>query len=332
MRRTAALLLVAACSFPSPRATDDAGPDDDAPPDTAPGVWWDRAWSARMRIHIDNRMVSLDQGFQIGLRRDLDLAPCDGPPSAIRVVRNHTTEVPRVIDTNLAGADEWIWFRLAAPAASTIGPSEYWLYCGNPAAGPALADPKMVFDLHEEFDGTSLPAGWLSQGPGLVMVGNGVVTLAGNNASIHSAAAYGAGTAVDFMLQASNNARNDPGFWGGLEVGFTTVTPWVVWYADAAGVITQWIHAVGNEPPMNGRAFDSALHLYGVENYGTAAGFRHTNAAVGLIQYGVPITQQMNVRFHNYQSGGPIQLAMARVRKAVNPIPDVTLGAVENRP
>jgi hypothetical protein len=40
----------------------------------------------------------------------------------------------------------------------------------------------------------------------------------------------------------------------------------------------------------------------------------------------------MHVRLHNYQSSGTLQFLMARVRKAVTPIPSVTVGEVEARP
>ncbi len=329
MRWIAALLLVAACRFDLPQATPgggDAGTGDggtDA--DTSTG-WWDPAWPVRMRIVIDNA-VPLEQGFQLGLRRDLDVAPCDGPRDAVRVVRDQTTELPRVIDE--LGGDEWIWFRITAARPARAGPSEYWLYCGNGSAGSAPSDPTAVFDLYDSFDGTTLSSAWRSQGG--VSVGGGAVTLPGNNAGIHSETAFGAGTATDFVLQASTNALANPFFWGGFEVGFTVTPPWAHWYSDDSNRIKQWIRS-GSEVPMNERTLEVGAYLYGVEHYGPAVGFRHGNVGVATLTYNSPVATPMNVRLHNYQSGGAIQLLMARVRKAVNPIPTVTLGPVENRP
>src|SRR5262245_447276 len=102
MRWTLAFLFVGACGFGSPPGSsgDDNGGDDGSGPDGAGGpggTWWNQAWSARMRIVIDNA-APLPAGFQIGLPRDLDAAPCAGPRSAVRVVHDHTTELARVID------------------------------------------------------------------------------------------------------------------------------------------------------------------------------------------------------------------------------------------
>ncbi len=330
------LPILTACSFGAPRLSGDAGADApvgaDAPADGDTGTdapmapWWDPAWPARMRIGIDSA-AALVQGFQLGVRRDLDVAPCNGPRDAVRVVRDHTTELPRVIDE--LGGDEWIWFRITAARAPGAGPSEYWLYCGNGSAGPAQGDPAAVFDLYDSFDGTTLSSTWRSQGG--VSVGGGAVTLPGNNTGIHSETTFGVGTATDFVLQASATALATPLFWGGFEVGFTISPPWAVWYSDEANRIEQWIRT-GTEVPVNERTLDLEAHLYGVEHYGPIVGFRHGNVGVAALTYNSPVATPMNVRLHNYQSGGPVQFQMARVRKAVNPIPTVTLGPVENRP
>ena len=334
MRWTLALPILTACSFGAPPLSGDAGADGpvdidapgDAGTDAAGDPWWDPAWPVRMRIAIDNT-APLVPGFQLGLRRDLDAAPCNGPRDAVRVVRDHTAELPRVIDE--LGGDEWIWFRLADARPAGTGPSAYWLYCGNASAGPAPSDPAAVFDLYDDFDGTTLSSAWRVQGG--VTVGGGAVTLPGNNTGIHSDAAFGPGTATDFVLQVSSGARNNPALWGGFEIRFTTTPPWAVWYADQSNRIKQWIRT-GTEAPANERPLDLGAHLYGVEHHGSSAVFRHGNAVVGTRTYNTPVMPPMNVRLHNYQSGGAIQFLMARVRKAVDPIPAVTLGPVETRP
>jgi hypothetical protein len=337
MRWTAALVLVAACGFRSPDGSGgpgDGGPGgggDDARPGTDADVisapWWDPAWSSRMRIVVNNA-TPLPQGFQLGVPRDLDLAPCGGPRDAVRVVRDHATELPRVID-ELDGGD-WIWFRIAAPLPAAVGPSEYWLYCGNAAAGPAPSDPTAVFDAYDGFEGSALSSAWRMQNQ--VSVGGSAVTLGGTNAGIHSVAAYGAGTATDFVLQPSSGAVASPWFWGGFEVQFTVTAPWVIWHARNPSMIRQEVYRAGPGPSTaNERAIENGARLYGVEHYGTSAGFRYQNAPAGTLAYGGSIGS-MNVRVHNYQSGGTIQLLMARVRKAVNPIPAVTLGEIEPRP
>ncbi len=339
MRWTLALPILTACGFGAPRLSGDAGVGADAPPgtdapaggdagtDASSAPWWDPAWPVRMRIAIGSTAL-LVSGFQLGLRSDLDVAPCNGPRDGVRVVRDHTTELPRVIDE--LGGDEWIWFRITAARAPGAGPSEYWLYCGNGSAGPASSDPAAVFDLYDDFNGNALSPAWSSQGG--VTVGGGAVTLPGNNTGIHSTAAFGAGTATDFILRASASALGNPWFWGGFEVGFSVSAPWVIWHSEDPNTIKQEILRVGVNPTAaNQRTLDSGAHLYGVEHLGNAARFRSSNADAGSIPYGGSIGS-MNVRLHNYQSAGAIEFLMARVRKAVSPIPTVTLGSVENRP
>jgi hypothetical protein len=321
-------LLTAACGFRAPTGgAGDAGVVDGRPGEGGASNWWNTAWSARQQISINSPMT-LPQGFQIGVRRDLDTEPCSGPRNAVRVVRNHTTELTRVIDE--LGADEWIWFRLVEPLPASTGPSEYWLYCGNPSAGPAMANPVTVFDLYDDFDGASLSSTWNMQGA--VTVGGGAVTVGGNNAGIHSVTSFGAGTATDFILQPSSGALSDPFYWGGFEVGFMTSPPWVIWHGRTANMMRQEINRGPGPITQGSRAIDASPHLYGVEHYGSSAGFRYHNDPVGTVPYGATIGQAMNVRLHNYMSGGTVQFHMARVRKAVDPPPTVSLGAVEPRP
>ncbi|HWO25429.1 MAG TPA: DUF2341 domain-containing protein [Kofleriaceae bacterium] len=336
------VVVTAACGFHAPGGSGGGGGDDDggggggadARPGTdsgvSPGAWWNPAWSSRMRIAI-NTSVALPAGFQLGVPRDLDVAPCDGPRDAVRVVRNHTAELPRVIDELGSGvSDEWIWFRLPASVAAGTGPSEYWLYCGNasPGAPPSSTD---VFDLYDGFDGNSLSGLWNAQGTQVTVMG-GAVTLGGTGNTIHSKTSYGAGTATDFVLQAAGSAVSSPWFWGGFEVQFSVTAPWVIWHARNANQVRQEILRSGSNASFaNERALDTGAHLYGVEHYGTSAGFRYNNAPVGTISYGGNIGL-MNVRLHNYQSGGTIQILMARVRRAVYPVPTATLEAVETQP
>ena len=323
-----ASLLAAACSFRSPTgSTGDDGGVDGPLGEGGPGGWWNPAWSARQQIIINSPMP-LPQGLQIGLRRELDAEPCSGPREAVRVVRDHTTEVTRVIDE--LGADEWIWFRLVAALPASTGPSEYWLYCGNPSPGPAMANPVTVFELYDDFDGASLSPTWNMQGS--VTIGGGAVTVGGTNAGIHSVTSFGAGTATDFILQPSAAALANPFYWGGFEVGFTVSAPWVIWHGRMASSMRQEVNRGPGPITQGTRAADASPHLYGVEHYGTSAGFRYNNDPVGTIQYGGTVGQAMNVRLHNYQSGGTVQFHMARVRKAVSPPPMASLGAVESRP
>ncbi len=328
------LLATAGCSFQigDGRATSDGAPDDtrrDASTgDARTSDWWDPAWSHRLPLEIASTQP-LGLGFQIGIKHDLDGAdsPCAGSRDQVRVVRNHTTEVPRVIDE--LGGDEWIWFRLSAPlAAGASGPSEYWLYCGNPAAGAAPSAPSDVFEMFDDFTGTIFQQ-WSTRGA--IEIANGAVTLP-DGAAIHSTRTFSPGTATDFVLKASPQALADPWFWGGFEVGFTTTPPWVIWHAEDPNQIKQEAAVASTETAMGQRTLDANPHLYGIEHYGTSARFRHDNEPVGTIAYGGTIGQQLNVRFDNWDSPGPIEIHMVRVRQAIEPVPSITVEVAETRP
>jgi len=186
-----------------------------------------------------------------------------------------------------------------------------------------------VFDFLEDFNGTALPAAWVGQNS--VTMGSGVVTIAAGDSGIHSTATYGPNIAIDYMATASQAAADTPYWWGGFQQTFTLSAPWVIWHAVSGA---DQIHpsAWDTASTWNGTsvALDTAPHLYGVENYGDSAAFRLADAIVQTRTYATSLAATpLNLRLHNYQSGGTISFDWARVRKAANPAPAVTVGTVE---
>ena len=97
-RDTTALPDVPDVDAPATVSADAAG---DAALDAVvhPANWWDPAWASRMQLTISNTSTTtMAAKYQVGLQRDLDLAPCTGGRDAVRIVYNNTTEIPRVID------------------------------------------------------------------------------------------------------------------------------------------------------------------------------------------------------------------------------------------
>ena len=348
--RVLAAVVLAGCSFhtnagsstsdgaPDVPATGDARVDapvdatatvPDAPPDAAvthPADWWNAAWGSRMPLTItNNATTSMEQGYQVGLQLDLDAAPCAGSRDAVRVVYG-MTELPRVIDE--VGGAEWTWFPLQAALAGGTSTSAYWLYCGNATPGAAPADPATVFDFFDDFSGTTLGAAWASQGT--VTVAGGSVTIGTSNSGIHSTATYGANTAIDFMASASSAAASNPYWWGGYQTTFTLSQPWVIWHAVSGA---NQIHPseYDSAATWNGAsiALDTAPHLYGVEHYGTTGAYRVADVIAQTRTYAATIGA-LNLRLHNYQSGGAVSFDWARVRKAVSPAPSVAVGSVQS--
>jgi len=348
--RVIAAVVLAGCAF-EPRAAQFAGADAagggeggpivvDAPPDAAiaapdappdgavvthPANWWNAAWGARMQLTITNASTAtMAQGYQVGLQLDLDAAPCAGSRDSVRIVYNNTTDLPRVIDE--VGGAEWTWFPLQAAIAGSGSSTSYWLYCGNASPTAASKDPATVFDFWDDFSGTTLGAAWASQNT--VSVANGSVTVGNGNSGIHSTATYGANTAIDFMASASAAAVANPYWWGGYQTDFSTSQPWIIWHSLAASTLHPSVYSPAENWNGNNIALDTAPHLYGVESYGTSGAWRFADV-IGQTHTYATAMSALNIRLHNYQSGGSVSFDWARVRKAVSPPPTVAVGSVE---
>ena len=337
MRALVAVVLVG-CAYHSGHApTDGQGPPEDAlfdasSLDVSTG-WWDPAWMVRRQLTIANgSQARLPVGFQVGFGIELDGAPCSAANrDGARIVRDNV-EMPRVVE-EIAGASEWIWFPLAVPIESGSSSSEYWLYCKNAAPTVAPKDPHLVFDLFDDFTGGVNAAVWATQGT--VVASTGGITIAGagagtGNSALHSVATFGAGHAVDFIAKVMSAAA--PDFWAGFQDGFPDQPPWLHWYAHAANVIAPdyWGDMTGVAWYGTNHTLDTMPHLYSVENYGTSSMYRFEDLMTEQHVYEVPPTPaQLNVRLHNNSATNKVEYRMARVRKASNPPPLVTVGLVE---
>lgn len=324
--RVAVLLACAACSFRSGQLVGDGGtPTGDTQQityDGPPSDWWNPAWMSRMRLSIQDP-VALPMGFQVGFAHDLDAAPCTGSRDGARIVHG-MTEIARVVDETPNGT--WIWFALAAPIAAGATSTEYWLYCNNPSATPAPSDPTAVFDLYDDFSGASLSSRWAVVGA--VSVASGVATLP-NNTTFHSTATYPPGTATDFIM-APQGTGTSMYFWGGFQNGTGTSGPWMIWNTRNEAGIHPEVDDLSQITAGALTPYDTSFRLYGVENYGGSSMYRIANASVAKLGHQQDVAASISVRFDNYNSGSSsVQVTMARVRKAVDPPPTVTLGPVE---
>jgi hypothetical protein len=337
--RTAVCIVVAACGFqPAPiTAPADGARLDvvfmDAPPplDAAPADWWDPHYRWRIPLTITNMSASsMATGFQVALHYDLDAAPCSSPHDNVRVVYAHAMELDRVVD-DVGTAAEWTWFPLQAALAPGATTTAYTLYCANPSPPAALADPAVVFDFFDDFNGTTLGTVWMKQNT--VAVAGGVVTIGGGavaDSGILTTATWGPGTGVDYTAQVQTAATAD--FWAGFQVGFPDQPPWIQWWTETASNIRPDYRGNSSDPGFLGTnvALDTAMHFYGVEYYGLQAMYRYEDAPVEhhVHAFG-PSSTMLNFRLHNASGTNPVKYGMARVRKAVDPPPTVVVGTPE---
>jgi hypothetical protein len=339
MRLVYALCLLAACSFPHGVATS-SGDDDmpivdgvvDAPPDTPPGAWWDAAWPVRMPITITNASTteSLAAGYQVGFQ--FTLAPNCNSRDDVRIIRNHTTELDRVIDDG----GPWFWFKLQsaiAPGASSIG--EYFIYCGNPAPTNVPNAGKTVFDFFDGFNGASIDAAVWTVSSGAALANNKLVVgnAAGNDHGIITkSATFTANHAVDF--EATTSAATGNAFWAGFENSTNNAPPWLIWWTNTTTIIAPAYKANGGSTDWRGTAktLDTNAHIYSIENFGKHAIFRIDNTAYETHTYDANPPAAFNIRLWNYNSTPTVTYDNVRIRQVIDPAPTVMVGAVEMKP
>jgi hypothetical protein len=336
--RAIALVVVAGCTFHA----------SDAPPDSRAGdadagsttAWWDVAFAERLPIAITNgSSVALPGGFQVGLAYDVTGAPCSSIGSDhddVRIVFGSDTELTRIIDD--VGPPAWTWFQLQVPgpAGTTTPAGDYWLYCDNPSAGAAPAEPNAVFGFFDAFD--ALGPAWEVGGDAAVV--NGQLACGGDetqNDGVTSTAVYpAADTAIDFV--AAETGSNDF-WWGGLQVGAGNVAPWALWYANLDPhneLFPSFAQPGVAEDLGSGVPQNTTPHLYGVESYGQVTMFRLADVPVSTLDIGsgsgVPASYNLRLWNGGGNANAKVLFDSVRTRTAVNPPPTTQVGRAEQLP
>jgi len=330
--RALVLVLLAGCGF---RVLGESPASDGSIDalDSAPADWWDLHWRWRIPIAITNGAAApLPTGYQVGLARDLDAAPCTSNRDDIRIVRAGV-ELPRVIDE--VGTTEWTWFRIGAPIAPGATSMEYWLYCGNPAPSPAPADAKMVFELYEDFSAALDPGVWTIFNT--VSVANGMLTVGPTSGAtrdhgiVTKTITFSSNHAVDYIATATSTTQSD--WWAGFQNGTMDVAPWLHWYTKDGNDVLPDFRGVEADPAWYGTAvaLDTQPHLYSVENYGDSSAYRRADVIEQSHDYAPmqPPPAQVNVRLWNGSADQPVIFDMVRVRRAVKPPPATATGTPE---
>ena len=135
------------------------------------GSWWACDWSRRMPVSV-HTTGELPQGYSVKVTFDHASLVQSGLSLAtgqdVRVLHrsgSEWTEVDRVLDpvSTWNQAQTTIWFATQEIVSASGTDSGYFVYAGNPAAGPAPADESKVFhfaDLFDRADSTTVGNGW----------------------------------------------------------------------------------------------------------------------------------------------------------------------------
>jgi len=322
-----ALILLAPACYTSPSGQPADGSTGDGPTGWA-------AYARRRGLTIANAAaVALPAGFILGFAVD-DL---DGSPQiAWRMTDGSYRSLPRAVD-DLISADDRVWFRLAAPIpAYEDSTGEYYLYDQpDPGTPPTPDEPGTVFDFHDDFKSGALGADWEAEPMATFSLSNGDLVLGTPSAGVRSLAAWGPGTAVDFVLEATSSARTMPTFWGGFQRNgdFVNDLPWIRWSASMPDMIAPDVNLTpaATCTPGAGRPLDGFPHLYTIGRHLDRVNFLRDGMLVATCLLGAEDLSALQLRLHN-ASAGSIRIEMARVRAIVDPYPTVTLGPPEPRP
>jgi hypothetical protein len=141
-------------------------------------AWWDEGYLDRTQLTVTTGATAPMNGYDgYSVRAEVDTGTLVGAGALqancndLRVLRWDGalwTELDRhLIDCGAAATK--VWFKLQADIANSASDSSYWLYHGNPAAGPGPADRNQVYLKWDDFENHPLdatPTGWTVQSGG----------------------------------------------------------------------------------------------------------------------------------------------------------------------
>lgn len=297
--------------------------------------WWDGSWKSRRPVEVVKPAGSaLEPGFQVGLPIPSGTGP-GAPSSAWRVVSwdgSSWTDLPRVVE--VVGTTTWVWFRTVAsiPAGSTD--DRYWIYSANPVAPepPFAAD---VFEFHAFFDAIDASK-WTTEGDVYLGIGSTVLDGNGAGASVRSTKTFPPGHAVDFAMTVDEPLASD-GVWfcGGFQRqdDFTNTVPWILWISRSVSHIdTEFYNGGGISWTGSNVGVDQGIeHAYGIERFERKMRYLRDQALFEEFTWGSDFAQPLQIRFSAY-NGSVIRVRYARIRRASDPAPTASLGAVEIHP
>jgi hypothetical protein len=335
--RTCALAVLAACSFrPTPAATTgDDGPGDAIAITSDAAPWWNDAWFERIPITIENAgSAALGSGLQVAVMLDLSGGACVSPGAHddVRIVYG-ATELPRVIDS--IPTTNATWFGLVAVLdVGATSRGEYWLYCRNGSAAAVGDLGSAVFEFYDPFD--ALDGGrWQIVNGATTNGGMLVLDNTNDTGVVTQVAVNDVDYAVDFAAVLQSGTAD---WWGGFQSGTADVRPWSLWYQhDAGNVSPSYIDGdpialidFGTDKPQ-----DTALHIYSVEDYASAAIWRFDDVLYQVQAYSPlgtpPATFDLRLWNNSTGSNQGISFDWVRLRRAASPTPIVGLGSAEMR-
>ncbi len=175
-----------------------------------PTFWWNSAWHYRKSLTITAGADALPADYSVKRTFDHGAQVAVGKSLAsgddVRLTYwNGTSEVP--LDRVLGPGATWnqatttLWFKLSAALAAFGSDANYFLYYGNPAPGSPPANPDVVFQLYDDFSGSTLNAAkWVAVTSGAVTVAptGGALQVSGTTDASNAAQTFGIRSVATF--------------------------------------------------------------------------------------------------------------------------------------
>jgi hypothetical protein len=317
----------------------DAGPRDAGPPPLDP-PWWDTSWGYRARITVNNTAsASAVAGLPVVLMVDVSALPMRPARSKLSIARWDSgartwTDIDYMADrTAAAVTDVPVWFALVDPIGAGASDTTYWLHWDT-ASPDDFRTPNGVFPVWHSF--FSLPgSGWVREDP-MRLEGDELVLEQGG--SIRSAARYGPGYAVDYVLRVPTFSGY---FWGGYqrESDFVDSDPWMIWINRTWDTGRFWpevkVGALGHTSAIEGShlTIGTGEHHYSVERFTNEVVFVRDYAEIDVLAIGADYANPLQVRLRSSPESGPeMFIDWVRIRPVMRPMPTVTLGSPVARP
>jgi hypothetical protein len=227
-------------------------------------------WKYRYSLIITNtNATALPAGYSVRLVLDTAALVTMGKLRAdgndLRVVWVNgisLVELDRVNETtwNSTGSEIWFKTQAAIPANSSSG--QYYLYYGNPSAGPAPSNGANVYNLWDDFNGTVIdPSLWDSYGNG-VTLGGGLAALAPATGIVGKKAS----TYALWEARLQINPEDDLAWWG-FEQAPNDSANFIVFQEMDTGLQAQMRHnwTDSNTNIANPAGNLTAWHTYGID-------------------------------------------------------------------
>ena len=170
--------------------------------------WWDDDWNYRRRINITNSMaVLVKQNYSIKINLDTTGGKVLANGSDVRIVLYNGTswiEVDRVNESAFNSSSTEIWFKLQGNISANSFEDDYYVYYGNPYAGPAPSNKSNVYLWFDDFNrantpriNTSEPASYTAIGAANWSINNSMLYITNASGPLNKLRINALGNSVD---------------------------------------------------------------------------------------------------------------------------------------